>query len=87
MSSQERVGADGLRVIDQQAVARLTCPLLQAGRWLYASPVKNPMADTQAGAKHGDGFGLVGAFGSKPMVDRRRLDPRLAAPFRPFGRH
>jgi hypothetical protein len=21
------------------------------------------------------------------VVDRRRLDPRLAAPFRPFGRH
>ena len=87
MSGHERVGADRLRVIDEQAVARLACALLQAARWLHAFPLKNAMADPEPGAERGDGFRLVRAFRPKPVVDRRRLDPRLAAPLRPFGRH
>ncbi len=87
MSGHERVGADRLRVIDEQAVARFARALLQAARWLRAFPLKNAMADPKPRAKRGDGLCLIGAFGSKPVIDRRRIDPRLAAPLRPFGRH
>ncbi len=87
MSGHQRVGADRLRQINEQAIARLPRPLLEAGRGFRAFPLKNAMGDSEAGAKRGDGLRLVGAFGSKPVIDCRRLDPRLAAALRPFGRH
>ena len=87
MSGHDRIGADRLGVIDEQAVARLARALLQAARRLRAFPLKNAMADLEPGAERGDRLRLVGAFGSKPVIDRRRLDPWLAAPVRPFGRH
>ena len=51
MGGHHRVGADRLRVIDQQAVAGLARALLQAGRRLRAFPLKDAMADAEPGAE------------------------------------
>ena len=87
MSGHDRVGADRLGVIDEQTIAGLARAFLQAARRLRALPLKNAMADAEPRAKRRDRLRFVSAFGSKSVIDRRRLDPRLAAPLRPFSRH
>ena len=87
MGGQQRIGADRLGVIDEQAVARLARALLQAARGLRALPLQNAMGDPEPGAERRDRLRLLPAFRPKAVIDRRRLDARPAAPPRPVVRH
>ena len=63
MGGHERVGADRLRAIDEQAVARFACSLLQAAHRLRALPLKGAMGDPEPGAERRDPSRFVRAFG------------------------
>ena len=81
MGGHDRVGADRLGVVDEQAVARFARALLHAGRGLRAFPLKNAVADAEPGAERGDRLRLLRALGPKAVIDRRRLDPVLPRRF------
>ena len=66
MSGHERLGADRLRVVDEQAVARLARPLLQAARRLRAFPLKNAVADSKPRAELATAFASSALSGRSP---------------------